>query len=154
MTSLTFTVPGPPVGKQRARVVRAGTGSGARATIVHRNSKRVRAAAIRPQLEAAAAKPGVRSFTPPETKAYEELIGWCAIAAGARRARLQPPYKLTVRIWWPDARRRDADNVLKATQDALNHVVWTDDSQITETRTVVEGIDRENPRILITVEGA
>lgn len=42
-------------------------------------------------------------------------------------------HRLSVQIdaWMPDRRRRDLDNMLKATLDALTHAgVWADDSQI------------------------
>ena len=96
---------------------------------------------------------GVHTYTPKNTVAYERLIAVEAIAAGARRGKLPPPYALEVLIWWPDRRRRDADNVLKAVGDALNGVVWEDDSQVTRTVTEVMGIDKDAPRICVTVEG-
>ncbi|MEY4713325.1 MAG: hypothetical protein RIS88_2775 [Pseudomonadota bacterium] len=37
----------------------------------------------------------------------------------------------------PDRRRRDLDNTLKATQDAMTHAgIWDDDSQIDDLRIV------------------
>lgn len=45
--------------------------------------------------------------------------------------------RLSVEIeaWMPDKRRRDLDNMLKATLDALTHAgVWDDDSQIDDLR--------------------
>lgn len=39
---------------------------------------------------------------------------------------------LKVFVMMPDKRKRDLDNILKATQDALTHSgIWVDDSQIT-----------------------
>ena len=63
---------------------------------------------------------------------------------------------LFIRVFPPDRRKRDLDNLLKALQDALTHAgVWLDDSQITElhiekgeirkggeTRIVVKGIEQ------------
>jgi crossover junction endodeoxyribonuclease RusA len=49
---------------------------------------------------------------------------WGKVTTGAR---------LSVQIdaWMPDRRRRDLDNILKATLDGLTHCgVWEDDSQI------------------------
>lgn len=38
---------------------------------------------------------------------------------------------VSIEAWMPDKRRRDLDNLLKATLDALTHAgVWHDDSQI------------------------
>ena len=39
--------------------------------------------------------------------------------------------RVAIEAWMPDKRRRDLDNLLKATLDALTHAgVWDDDSQI------------------------
>lgn len=39
---------------------------------------------------------------------------------------------LRIFVYVPDKRKRDLDNILKATQDALTHAgIWVDDSQIT-----------------------
>ena len=119
--SLCFTVPGPPVGKQRPRTVRGRNG-------------------------------GVHTYTPGKTLAYEQHVKVVALAAGARRAALAPPYCIELAIWWPDRRRRDADNVLKSVMDALNGVVWADDCLVTRTVTEVMGVDRENARLEIQIE--
>lgn len=38
---------------------------------------------------------------------------------------------VAIEAWMPDKRRRDLDNLLKATLDALTHAgIWDDDSQI------------------------
>lgn len=61
---------------------------------------------------------------------------------------------LDVRImaFLPDARRRDLDNLLKASLDALTHAgVWRDDSQIKRLTIEHCGIDRENPRLEVGV---
>ena len=43
----------------------------------------------------------------------------------------QSRVKVAIDAWMPDKRRRDLDNLLKATLDALTHAgVWEDDSQI------------------------
>ncbi len=97
---------------------------------------------------------GIRTYTPRKTVTYERLVAAEALAAGARRGKLLPPYSLEVCIWWPDHRRRDADNVLKAVGDALNGVVWEDDCQVTRTVTQVMGVTKDSPRIEVKIEGA
>jgi len=119
--SLCFTVPGPPVGKQRPRTVRGRNG-------------------------------GVHTYTPGKTLAYERLVALEAVAAGARRQALEAPYAIELLIWWPDRRRRDADNVLKSIMDALNGVVWADDCLVTRTVTEVMGVDKKNARVEIEIE--
>jgi crossover junction endodeoxyribonuclease RusA len=62
------------------------------------------------------------------------------IAAQAKRELwpvFSPVYGLIVDIeaWMPDRRKRDLDNVLKATLDALTHAqLWLDDSQVVDLR--------------------
>jgi Holliday junction resolvase RusA-like endonuclease len=60
------------------------------------------------------------------------------------------PVEITVCAYFPDARRRDADNVLKSVCDGMNGVVYVDDSQVTRA-TVTKAIDRTNPRTEVTV---
>lgn len=40
--------------------------------------------------------------------------------------------KLTIKAYMPDNRKRDIDNLFKATLDAITHteMVWTDDNQV------------------------
>lgn len=58
------------------------------------------------------------------------------------------PVAVDIRLYWPDARRRDLDNALKLLLDAATGLLWTDDSQIEELR-IRKGVDRANPRIEI-----
>jgi crossover junction endodeoxyribonuclease RusA len=45
------------------------------------------------------------------------------------------PLKVTIEAWRPDRRRRDLDNLLKATLDSLAHAgVFEDDAQIVDLR--------------------
>jgi crossover junction endodeoxyribonuclease RusA len=55
----------------------------------------------------------------------------------------------------PDARRRDLDNLLKASLDALTAArVFEDDSQVVRLLVEHGGIDRERPRLEVLVEAA
>ncbi len=59
---------------------------------------------------------------------------------------------VSIQAWVPDNRRRDVDNLLKAPLDALCHAgVYDDDSQIVELSIKRAGLDRDNPRLEITV---
>jgi Holliday junction resolvase RusA-like endonuclease len=58
---------------------------------------------------------------------------------------------VTVACFFPDARRRDGDNVLKAVQDALNGLLWVDDCQV-RSATVKTAIDRACPRTEVVVD--
>lgn len=51
------------------------------------------------------------------------------------RKNFQGNLKVEIEAWRPDKRRRDLDNLLKATLDALAHAgVYKDDSQIVDLR--------------------
>lgn len=52
------------------------------------------------------------------------------------------PVRVTIQVFPPDRKRRDIDNIFKATLDALTHAkVWNDDSQVK--RVVVEMCEPE-----------
>lgn len=90
-----------------------------------------------------------RMYTDAKTRAYEELLRGAARNAMKGRAPLEGPIDLTVEAHlgipksWPKYRVRaainglephvskpDADNIVKAALDALNEIVWRDDSQV------------------------
>lgn len=59
---------------------------------------------------------------------------------------------VSIRAFMPDARRRDLDNLLKASLDGLTHAgIWDDDSQIKKLTIEHCGIDRDNPRLEVEV---
>lgn len=89
-----------------------------------------------------------RAYTDDYTRSYERALGWQAKAAMGDRTPLTGPLK--VRVYaefgipksWPKAKREaaaagkvwhtstpDADNLAKC-KDALNGIVWRDDSQV------------------------
>lgn len=96
---------------------------------------------------------GGRWYTPRETVAFEARVrnaAFIEMVAGGIGKRYEDPVVLGVRCYFPDARLRDGDNVLKAIQDALNGLVYVDDHQVY--RAAVEHcIDREHPRTEVTV---
>lgn len=117
MTVISFVVPGNPQGKGRPRVGRVGNHA--------------------------------RMFTPAKTVAYENLIAMAAAEPMRGRTPLQGPVLLemamvhAVPASWSKKRREgalqgeimptvkcDADNCLKAVCDALNGIVWRDDTQV------------------------
>ena len=96
---------------------------------------------------------GNRWYTPASTVAFETQVRNAAFIRMATRGVLKEwtgDLHLTVRCYFPDARRRDADNVLKAVQDALNGFVYVDDSQVVSA-TVTKAIDRDEPRTEVEV---
>jgi Holliday junction resolvase RusA-like endonuclease len=112
--TLTIRVPGTPQGKGRPRFTKTG-----------------------------------RVYTPAKTKAYENAIGWAARAVHKGDPISGPVIvrviaNMPVPASWPKAKRAsalvgdvshtgkpDIDNLMKAALDALNGIVWRDDSQIT-----------------------
>lgn len=84
---------------------------------------------------------------------YRQLVIQEALVA--RPVRFEGPLRVSISAWLPDSRRRDADNMLKAPLDALTHAGYIDDdSQILDLRIRKAGIDRQRPRLEVTIEGA
>lgn len=91
-------------------------------------------------------------YTPEKTRQYEDDIRTAAFVAVARVRRwvVGATYDVEVRCYFPDERKRDADNVGKSVLDALNKGIWRDDSQV-HRLTVTREIDRVRPRTEVTV---
>ena len=130
---VTFKVDANPVGKQRARYVKRGN--------------------------------FVQTYTPDKTRNYETLIKAAAIEAMGASEPLETPINLYLYIRAPipkslskkrleaclnglekPIKKPDASNVLKSVEDAMNGVVYKDDSQIinihvTKVYCSVSGID-------------
>jgi Holliday junction resolvase RusA-like endonuclease len=92
--------------------------------------------------------PMVRMYTPKKTEEYEKELAWLA-RSKYRGKPLEGPIKISVEFFFkpPDSwsktktsdalcgvlkhtSRPDLDNLLKSLEDALNGIVWVDDSQI------------------------
>jgi Holliday junction resolvase RusA-like endonuclease len=89
-------------------------------------------------------------YTPAATVAYERTVRWETLAARPLSWDRSAPVSVTVACYFPDARRRDVDNVLKAVLDAMNGIAYADDCQV-QSASVSKQIDRERPRIEIAV---
>lgn len=109
----------------------------------------------------------VRTYTPAETAAYENLVALEYQAVGGEL--LEGPVEVYVTAWYPipknlsKAKRAemdrglfvphskpDADNVLKAVLDGLNGVAYKDDTQVQMAN--VLRLYSENPRVVVQVE--
>jgi len=56
-------------------------------------------------------------------------------------------------VYAPDNRRRDLANLDKLLSDCITKCgVWEDDSNIDDLRFIRQPIDRENPRVIATIE--
>ena len=69
-----------------------------------------------------------------EGRAYRKAVAdQVAIQNGAKN--YTGPLRVVIEAWRPDNRRRDLDNLLKASLDGLTHAgVWGDDNQIVDLR--------------------
>lgn len=99
---------------------------------------------------------------PPSVNRYWRMVnGRMLIAASGRKyresmpimARLgASPVELSILAYYPDMRRRDIDNLLKAPLDALTYAgLWEDDSQIQALSIRKAGYDKHHPRLEISV---
>lgn len=93
-----------------------------------------------------------RRITPARQRSYQDRVRWLGLAARPDGWPLDDAarYRLHVDVY-RDARRLDLDNALKTYGDALNGVLWLDDSQVW-TLSAERHIDRENPRTVVCVE--
>ena len=134
VTELRFVVPGKPQPKQRARKGKGGTWYTPQATRDY--EQRVRGAAMH----------GGHFFAGSRARQTEQ--GWPLEYAGDVAVELA--------VFWPDRRRRDADNVAKAVLDGMqSHKrrgagVIADDSQVRDLR-VTTSVDREASRVEVCV---
>lgn len=137
---IRFTVPGQPQGKGRAKAARRKAKGGGEY---------------------------VALITPEKTVAYEGLIAYAAQQAMNGDELIDRPVYLTVQAFFafPKAMsgkkkaardvhwhtgRPDTDNIVKAVGDALNGVVWRDDTQVALVKASKQY--DETPRLEITVE--
>ena len=96
---------------------------------------------------------GGRFYTPDATRSYERALRLYALAAVRKSGwpmATRAPVVVTLRVFFPDKRRRDLDNAVKCL-DGANGVIWYDDAQIEELH-VYRAVDRARPRLEVTVE--
>lgn len=135
MRGWTLTVRGPLRGKGRPRFVRATGGAYTPAPTTSAEQR----------IQAAAHAEGV---TPLDgfVRVHVLAVGGVPKSWSKRKAALALADHY-------DARKPDADNVLKLVLDALNKVAWHDDVQVVDAR-VERRVDAAGERIVISVEPA
>jgi len=80
-----------------------------------------------------------------------ESLGF--VAGVTKPATFDAKLDVTIGAYTPDARRRDVDNLLKPTLDALQYAgAYRDDYQIDRLEIVRRGIDRPAGRLEISIE--
>lgn len=92
-----------------------------------------------------------RAYTPAATLEHEERIAQAAIAVIPADWDAGHDYRLSATFYMATKRPTDVDNAYKAVGDALNGVLYYDDSQVVE----IHGwrdYDRQNPRTVIAIE--
>lgn len=90
-----------------------------------------------------------RKYMTVKGKDMKEDYMWQAKSQWKKKP-LQRELDISIDLYFGDKRVRDWDNYHKLTMDALNGIVWEDDSQITSVQ-VIKHYDKENPRVEITI---
>ena len=90
---------------------------------------------------------GVRNVKSRALREFEREAGKAATAAGAKRGSVPEgaALSLTLLMFVPDRRKRDIDNLCKASIDALKHALGFDDSRVAELH-VYKRTDKGFPR--------
>ena len=65
-------------------------------------------------------------YTPPETKQYEQAVGWAAKSKGCKQ--IKGPVTIQIDIYI--AGKADIDNICKSLLDGLNGIAFVDDDQV------------------------
>ena len=88
-----------------------------------------------------------------EGRAYREAGLYIVVPLAIERGPFLGPVSVRIDAYYPDARRRDLDNVFKAPLDLLTHAgLWRDDSQIEFLSIRKAGTDRDRPRLELSVD--
>lgn len=87
-----------------------------------------------------------------KTRQHEQTVHALATAHGVRAGK--GPIRLRVEAYFPDRRRRDLDNIVKAILDGLRGApVLDDDCWAMVPEVILRGeLDAANPRTVVTVE--
>lgn len=71
------------------------------------------------------------TYTPAETVAYEQLVGWMARSQAGSALPLDGPLAVRLAVFSNSRRHRaDIDNICKSVLDGLTGVAYADDSQV------------------------
>ena len=112
-------------------------------------------------------------YDPPESRAWKQEVRSAASAALGKPSLIEGPIEVSLRFWFPRPSRivwktrpmpsewmpcgKDVDNLAKSVLDALNSILWKDDSQVV--RLVSEkrynpgpGFGDERARVEVMVE--
>jgi len=97
-----------------------------------------------------AARPFPRIYMTQDGKDLKEAYQW-QLKTQWRQRPIKKGVELILYIYYPDKKRRDADNAMKIVFDALKQIVFEDDSQVMH-YSVYKRVDKQNPRVDIDVQ--
>lgn len=94
-----------------------------------------------------------RRFLTKEGAVYKNTIAWAAKEAMNLKSTpfFKAPITVHFQFFYPDSRRRDLDNSIKLTMDALDGICFEDDSEVHKI-CAEKKIDKNRPHIRIIVE--
>lgn len=93
-----------------------------------------------------------RTFTTKRYRDAKDTAETLMRAQNGPASTITLPVKVEVRVWFPDARRRDVGNLRKCLTDAMQNAgIVADDCLIHDERWIRAGIDRAQPRAEITI---
>ena len=91
-------------------------------------------------------------FRTRQYRAFIDNVYWIWRTEGPRRWDRQRRYAVVIVAYMPDRRKRDLDNIVKPTLDALTNAgAWDDDSQVDSITALRAGVRPEKPGIEIVI---
>lgn len=93
-----------------------------------------------------------RLIASPEYREKKEVAETLLCAQWHHTPKLEGDLKLHAMCYFPDRRKRDSGNYRKLITDSLSGIAYADDSQLVCETWERGEIDRDNPRIEITLE--
>jgi Holliday junction resolvase RusA-like endonuclease len=93
------------------------------------------------------------TYTPGSTRAFEATVrayAYQALGKANLTWGMLGDFAVELAFYLPDKRRKDCDNLGKGVADALNGVIWQDDSQITD-MSIHKRFDAKRPRTEVVI---
>ena len=93
-----------------------------------------------------------RAYLDPKIEAWQQAVTWEAKAAAqmADWDMLTGDVAARLIFYLPDRRRRDIDNLSKAVLDAMNGIIYKDDTQV-QKLVVDKKVSRDKPGVFVIV---
>jgi Holliday junction resolvase RusA-like endonuclease len=97
------------------------------------------------------ARNGGGGYTAPHVKAWAKLVSDVARISMMGRDMYEGGVSVELTFFLPNNRRKDWDNLAKNVMDAMNGIVYKDDSQVTMA-TIIKTYDKDDPGVYVFVE--